>query len=512
VTSHLRPTYTHPEARAYRAPGGPWDLPSLDALVTETARRSAGVLVADDTSDAHLDAAALDAQVAALAGGLRAAGVRRGDVVAWQAPNWHEVVVLFRACWRLGAVAGPIHHLAGDADVEQMLAVLRPTVWLPVDELRGGSARLPRLLDAAPPVTHSAARSADLAAVLFTSGSTGVPKAALHTQRGLAYKARVMASMHRLHPGDAVLMPAPLAHVSGLLNAVLVPGAVPMCAHLMAKWDPEAALDTIEREHVSFMIGPTTFFISLMSSPGFSTDRVDSLRLVSSGGGGVTPAFVEEASVRLGCLVKRTYGSTEAPTVTTSTEDDPRERARDTDGRSTGAARLRVSDPATGAEQPAGRPGELWLRGPELFVGYADREQTRAVIDRGWFRTGDLATVDADGWLEIVGRIKDVIIRGGENIPAAEVEAVLERHPHVRQAVAVGYPDDRLGERVCAFVLASRPFDLETCRAWFDQSGVAVFKTPERVIQLDEFPLLAAGKPDRAELRARAVAQPASKS
>jgi acyl-CoA synthetase (AMP-forming)/AMP-acid ligase II len=281
-----------------------------------------------------------------------------------------------------------------------------------------------------------------------------------------------------------------------------------MRAHLMAKWDPEAALEIIEREQITFMIGPPTFFVSLMDTPGFSTERVRSLRLISSGGAGVTPAFVEEASRRLACLVKRTYGSTEAPTVTTSTASDPVERARQTDGRSTGAARLRVSDPESGAQRAAGEVGELWLRGPELFVGYADADQTDDAITQGWFRTGDLATVDEDGWLTIVGRIKDVIIRGGENISTAEVESVLERHPDVRHAVAVGYPDDRLGERVCAFVVASEPFDLATCQDWFERSGLARFKTPERVIQLDELPLLAAGKPDRATLRARAAAAP----
>ncbi|MEX0663931.1 MAG: AMP-binding protein [Acidimicrobiia bacterium] len=505
--SRLRPTYTHPEATAYRAPGGPWDIPSLDAAVTEAARGSDGILLADDTSDMTFDGVALEAGIGALAGGLRAAGVRRGDVVAWQAPNWHEVVLLYRACWRLGAIAGPIHHLAGDADIAAMLRVLEPKVWLPPEEIRGSTARLASLLDGAAPVTRSAARPSDLAAVLFTSGSTGGPKAALHTQRGLAYKAGVMARAHALTPNDAVLMPAPLAHVSGLLNAVLVAGVVPMRTHLMARWDPEAALDMIERERITFMIGPPTFFVFLMDAPGFSTNRVSSLRLVSSGGAGVTPAFVNEASKRLGCLVKRTYGSTEAPTVSTSTAADPVERARETDGRSTGA-RLRVSDPATGRECATGESGELWLRGPELFVGYADRAQTRAAIQRGWFRTGDLATVDADGWLTIVGRIKDVIIRGGENIAAAEIEAVLERHPDIRHAVVVGYPDDRLGERVCAFVVASRPFDLDACRTWFEQSGLARYKTPERVEQLHELPLLAAGKPDRGALRTLAATSP----
>jgi cyclohexanecarboxylate-CoA ligase len=279
-----------------------------------------------------------------------------------------------------------------------------------------------------------------------------------------------------------------------------------MRAQVMPRWDPDDALEVIAREHTTFMIGPPTFFVALMGARSFSRDHVESLRLVSSGGAGVTPAFVDEASERLDAVVKRTYGSTEAPTITTSTPNDSVERARETDGRATGVARLRISDPDSGTERPTGAPGELWLRGPELFVGYSDPVATRASITRGWFRTGDLATVDADGWLTIVGRIKDIIIRGGENIAAAEVERVLEAHPDVRHAVAVGYPDERLGERVCAFVVADASFDLGACRAWFEREGVARYKTPERVIRVDELPVLGPGKPDRNALRVRAAA------
>lgn len=483
-------------------PGGPWAGPSFDELLTTAAHTGRGPLVVEP-GGAPLDAAALEAQVAALAGGLRAAGLRRGGVLAWQAPNWPEVVLLYRACWRLGAIAAPVHHQAGPSDIEPMLAQVEPALFLARDDVRGPSARFLKLLDGSP-VRRSAARPSDLAVALYTSGSTGVPKAALHTQRGLAYKARVMAAAHTLTPNDAILMPAPLAHVSGLLNAVQIPGFVPMRAVLMERWDPEFALELVARERITFMIGPPTFFVSMMGATGFGPERVRTLRLVSSGGAGVTPAFVEEATERLGCRVKRTYGSTEAPTVTTSTAADPVERARQTDGHTTGAAELRISDVATGRARPPGERGELWLRGPELFAGYADAEQTRAAVSRGWFRTGDLATVDSDGWLTIVGRLKDVIIRGGENIAAAEVEAALEAHSAVRQAVAVGAPDERLGERVCAFVVADEQFDLARVQAWFAERGVTRFKTPERVVQLDELPLLASGKPDRAALRSRA--------
>ncbi|MEY2461681.1 MAG: cyclohexanecarboxylate-CoA ligase, partial [Acidimicrobiaceae bacterium] len=308
----------------------------------------------------------------------------------------------------------------------------------------------------------------------------------------LAYKARLMADVHGLTQDDAILMPAPLAHISGLLNGVTVPGVVPMKAVLMAKWDPVEALRIIEQERITFMIGPPTFFIGLMSAPGFSSSAVESLRLISSGGAGVTPAFVDAASEAFACVVKRTYGSTEAPTITTSQPGDDPAKAGSTDGRSTGRVELRIAP-----------DGELLVRGPELFVGYLDEDQTAAAhTDDGWFRTGDIGRVD-DGWLTITGRLKDIIIRGGENIAISEVEGVLESHPSVRQAVALGVPHERLGEQVVAFVLlaAGAAFDLEECRRWFESQGVARFKTPERVVVVDEMPVMAAGKPDRDALR-----------
>ena len=472
----LRPTLTHRRAADYRRPGGPWDGPTLDGL------RWAGP-AADP----------IPSRVAALAGALRARGVRRGDVVVWQLPNGEGARLLYLACWRLGATAAPVHPLAGRADVERALATLSPRVIV-ADE-----SDLERLLEAdRPPVHEPAARPRDVAVVLFTSGSTGAPKAALHTQRGLSWKARLMTSVHGLGPDDAVLMPAPLAHVSGLLNGCLLPRAAGMRAVFMAQWDPDHALHLIEREGITFMIGPPTFFVDLMGAPAFSRERVASLRLISSGGAGVTPAFVDQATEAFGCTVKRTYGSTEAPTVTTSHRGDPPDRARATDGRVTGEVELRVDRGS----------GELLLRGPELFVGYTDVEQTVVAHARGgWFRTGDLASID-DGWLTIVGRVKDVIIRGGENIAAAEVESVLEAHPAVRQAVAVGRPDDRLGERVVVFVVTSARFDLTECREWFAARGVTKFKWPEAVVPLDALPTMAAGKPDRAALKERARTTP----
>jgi cyclohexanecarboxylate-CoA ligase len=450
----LSPTFRSPLAPGYARAGGPWDLPSLDALLTRVA-----------------DAAMRD-RVAHVAGGLRAAGIRAGDAVAWQSPNRDEVNILYRACWRLGAVAAPLHHQFGAADVARLLIVLgNPFV---VDDLD----KLPR----AAPVEATWDDPLQLAAVLFTSGTSGTPKGVLHTQATLAYKATTMARVHECTLDDCVLMPAPAAHISGLLNGVTLPGVVPFRTIFMARWDPERALEVIERERVTFMVGPPTFFISMMQAPGFARSRVATMRLISSGGAGVSDAFVEEARAAFGARLKRTYGSTEAPTIIT-------------EGHTIGDVEVRVD-----------ANGELLVRGPEVCVGYLDpADNASAFTGDGWLRTGDLARIDANGTVEIVGRVKDVIIRGGENISTAEVEEILEAHPDVRHAVAVGEPDALMGERVCAFVVAPPSFDLDACRAWFSARGIARFKTPERMIVVDQLPMLASGKPDRQALRARAI-------
>ncbi len=507
----LRPSYRQADATRYLQPGGAWDGPTLDRLLSSD-RPTRRLAVVD--GDVHLDVGSLDRAVGGLAGSLTASGVRRGDVVAWQLPNWWEGIALFRAVWRCGAVAAPIHHQVGTTEVARMLEYLRPTLSLAADGMplgdltptvgvRGSRPAFDDLLGG-PPLGSGPARGVDLAVVLFTTGSTGEPKAVLHTHRGLAYKARSMVRAHGLSGTDTALMPSPLAHVSGLLNAVLVPGTAAMPVVLMEKWDPERGVRLVGEHAVSFMIGPPTLFLGLMDVPG-TQSSMKSLRVVSCGGTGVSPEFVERARRQLGATVKRTYGSTEAPTVTTCTASDDPDRARDTDGRSVGDAVIRVVEPGTNRAVRRGRPGEVLLRGPELFVGYGRPEQTSRAVRRGWFATGDLGTLDDDGWLTIVGRCKDVIIRAGENIAAAEVERLLELHPSVRQAVVVGCPDERLGERVAAFVVGDGRLDVEECLDWFSSHGVARFKTPELVVHVDEIPLLGIGKADRTALRHRAA-------
>jgi cyclohexanecarboxylate-CoA ligase len=428
-----------------------------------------------------------------LAAGMQRAGVRQGDSVALQLGNTVEMMMAYRACWRLGARAVALHHRFASGELDPLLELVQPVLTLrSIDEV---DALVIDHLEA-PPV---AATPDDDAVVLFTAGSTGPPKGVRHTHRALAYKAQLMVEVHGLTADDVVLMPAPLAHISGLLNGVLVAGVAGMTTVLQQRWSPADALRLIEVEGVSFMIGPPTFFVDLMDAPDFRSERVrvQSLRLISSGGAGVATAFVERAEAELGAVVKRSYGSTEAPTVATSLASDDPDRRRTSDGHAIGDARLMVSS-----------EGELLVRGPELFAGYLSQDQTREAVDAdGWFRTGDLADIDDDGWLTIVGRIRDIIIRAGENISILEVEEVLRRHPDIVDAAAVGLRHERLGEQVAVAVVTERPFTVEDCKKWFVEQGLAPFKSPEVVAIVSTIPMLPTGKVNREGVR-RVVTQP----
>jgi cyclohexanecarboxylate-CoA ligase len=266
-------------------------------------------------------------------------------------------------------VAVAVHHRAG----ERVLAA--STESEPAAVLDGVAAVEAVATEGSHPVAAGSGPGVageETALVLLTSGSTGTPGSVPHTHAGLAYKVDQLLEVHGLGPDDVVLMPAPLAHVSGLLHGVLVPGTAGMKAVLMDRWSPEDALALIEREQVTYMVGPPTFFLGLMDAPGFAPERVASLRVLSVGGAGVSVGFVERARDRLGCVVKRSYGSTEAPTVTTSRHDDDPARMASTDGRAFGATQLRVDG-----------HGQLLVRGPEVSPAHVDRQ--------GWYATGDLA-------------------------------------------------------------------------------------------------------------------------
>jgi cyclohexanecarboxylate-CoA ligase len=295
----------------------------------------------------------------------------------------------------------------------------------------------------------------------------------------------------------------PVTHVAGLTYGVLLPVTSRITTVLMDTWDPGRALELVERERVNVMISTPVFMRTMVDHPAFASTAVSPVRLFSLGGAGVAPSMVREGADRFGCWCKRTYGSTEYPTLTTGRLGDDPERDATADGCLIGSGELRIVDPETLIDCAPGTPGELLARGPEMFSGYLDaRLDAASFVDGGWFRTGDLAVFDGT-YLTIVDRLKDIVIRGGENISAAEVEALLVTHPAVAEAAVIGRPDPVMGEAVAALV-TTRPgttVTLDELRDHLVAAGLARFKLPEYLHIVDEFPRTASGKVRKADLR-----------
>ncbi len=344
----------------------------------------------------------------------------------------------------------------------------------------------------------------DPAVILWTSGTTSDPKGVVHTHQTLRVEADTIADAHDMRSGESLLLPMPVTHVAGLTYGVLLPVTSAITAVLMDVWEPGRALDLVREERVAVMISTPVFLRTMIDHPAFGDSDVSSLRLFSLGGAGVAPAMVREGAAAFDCWCKRTYGSTEYPTLTTGRLGDSPEQDATTDGRLIDRAELRIADPETLADVGPGIAGELLVRGPEMFVGYLDRAlDAESFAPGGWFRTGDLARYDGTH-LTIVDRLKDVIIRGGENISAQEVEALLVTHPGVSEAACVAAPDPVMGEMVCAYVIPSGDDapTLEDLRAHLVAQGLARFKLPSRMEVRGELPRTASGKVQKAPLRA----------
>jgi cyclohexanecarboxylate-CoA ligase len=460
----------------------------------------------------------LRARSARVAAALRARGVKPGEIVCWQLPNWWEAIVLCWAIWRCGAIASPITPTLRAREVGFILRQTRARV-IAVPQRFRGTDYLAVLRDAdydgevilvrgaplreAPATADAPVHVDDPAVILWTSGTTADPKGVIHTHQSLRVEADTIAAAHAMPPGEALLLPMPATHVSGLTYGPLLPVTSAITAVLMDVWEPGRALELLARERIGAMISTPVFMRTMIDHPDFAqTDRT-SLRLFSLGGAGVAPAMVREGAAAFDCWCKRTYGSTEYPTLTTGRLGEGLERDATTDGPLIGAAELRVVDPETLSDVPAGTPGELLARGPEMFTGYLDPAlDASAFAADGWFRTGDLAIYDGE-FLTIVDRLKDVIIRGGENISALEVESVLVTAPDIADAAIVAMPDPVMGEKVCAFVIA-RPGTtptLDDVRAYLLAQGLARFKLPELLVLRDELPRTASGKVQKGPLR-----------
>jgi cyclohexanecarboxylate-CoA ligase len=514
--------------RARRA--GHWQDRLVDAYVAAAAAtRPEAVAVVDGV--AALTYENLERSVRAAAASLAALGVGRGEVVSWQLPNWHEAVILHHAVLRLGAVSNPIvpiyrHREVGyilrqaesrvvvvpgdfrGFDYPAMVADLRPGLpslrhVVTVRPAGQAALRFDELLQGDPGFAGTAADADDPILLMFTSGTTAHPKGVVHTHNTLDYECRSIIEVYGLGPDDVVFMPSPVTHITGLLYGLLLPAMLCTRVVLQDVWDATAALRLIEQQRCSFTMAATPFLHGLVHHPDLPSFDVTSMRVFACGGADVPPALIRQAGERLGTSATRVYGSTEFPTLSTSPPDAPPDKRAGTDGRAIGAAEYRIVDDA-GTGLRVGQTGELLVRGPELFPGYlAAADNDGAFTPGGWFRTGDLAVADRDGYVSIRGRKKDIILRGGENISATEVESLLFEHPAVREAAVVAMPDPVLTERACAFVVpeAGQAPSLPELTAFLLSKQLAKQKLPERLELVAELPKTQSGKVQKFRLR-----------
>jgi cyclohexanecarboxylate-CoA ligase len=475
--------------------------------------------------EVRLDYAQLLDRAGRVAAGLSERGVQPGDRVLTQLPNWWETIVVSWAVFLAGGVLVPIVPIYRERELRYVIDQVDPSVVIAPATYRGhdhatvlrtiladlgSTARLISVRGPSTPddlaelLRGAAAQSRprtgdpdDIAVVLYTSGTTANPKGALHSHRTLLAEVRDVAAHCRLDPESTrVFMGSPLSHITGLSYGMLLPADLGCASVLQERWDPAAAVDLIEAEACTFTVSATPFLSGLADTYA-ARGQTSTLDTFVCGGADIPSELVYRAHQIMGTTVLRTYGSTELPTSTMADPTgDPAQEAMD-EGLPMGANEIAV------------RPsGELVVRGPELFLGYLDPALNETAFDEdGFFRTGDIAAIDSAGRLRIIGRIKDIINRGGEKFSVAEIEAVLAQLAGVRDVAVVAVPDPRLTERACACIVADGTAPtVSQLREAIVAAGLAVQKSPEYRIVVDELPRTASGKIQRFLLRGQAAA------
>jgi 3-phosphoshikimate 1-carboxyvinyltransferase len=494
-------------------------LGDLDRHARERPGERAVVEIAADGSVRELTWAALKTDADRVAAALGGLGVLEGEPVAFQLPNRLEFVTIALGVLRAGAVCEPLMPIFRERELSFMLGSSRARVLFVPDVFRGRdyaqmAAGLPsvehvvvlpdgyeRLTNDATP--HIAPGPDRIAQLLFTSGTSGEPKGALHRYDVLTRAADHHIEHFGLGADDVIYVPSPLAHQTGFLYGMWVAIRLGVPQVLQEVWDAEVGLDAMRRFGVTFVQAATPFLADLTQVASDTGERPEQLRTFVATGAAIPRELARLAREVLGAEVGGAWGTTESCLGCAFAPGDPPERAWGTDGRALAGVELRVVDD-DGRRLSAGREGNFEVFTDCLFEGYLNRPEltAKAVTDDGWYRTGDLARIDSSGYVRITGRVKDVINRGGEKVPVAEIEQLLHAHPAVRDVAIVAMPDERLGERACAFVVGE--LDLDTMLEYLDSHRVSKTYWPERLELLETLPRTPSGKIQKFVLREQA--------
>ncbi|SCU75794.1 Cyclohexanecarboxylate-CoA ligase [Cupriavidus necator] len=342
----------------------------------------------------------------------------------------------------------------------------------------------------------------DVTQLMFTSGTTGEPKGVMHTANTMMANLLPFIERMRLSSDDVMLMASPMAHQVGFMYGMMMPVVLRARAVLQDVWDAGRAADLVRAEGCTFTMASTPFLSDLTKTVVESGKGVPSLRIFQCAGAPIPGALVEQAREVLGTKIVSGWGMTEVGVATLIQLNDDDQLAVNTDGCPLPGVEVKVVD-VNDMALPAGEEGKLMIRGCSNFGGYLHRPQLNSTDTEGWFDTGDLARMDEHGYIRISGRSKDVIIRGGENIPVVEIEALLYRHPAVLQVALVAYPDERLGERGCAVVTTKPGQSLEFAGMvhFLKSQKVALQYIPERLLVLEAMPSTPSGKIQKFKLR-----------
>lgn len=527
-------TFNEQRRAAYRQQGL-WGDASLADYWQQTARAMPDKIAVVDNHGATYTYSALDHAASCLANWMLAKGIESGDRIAFQLPGWCEFTVIYLACLKIGAVSVPLLPSWQEAELVWVLnkcqakMFFAPTLFKqtrPVDLILPLQNQLPQLqqivgVDKLAPATSSLSLSQiiadniplttaitthgdELAAVLFTSGTEGLPKGVMLTHNNILASERAYCARLNLTWLDVFMMPAPLGHATGFLHGVTAPFLIGARSVLLDIFTPDACLALLEQQRCTCMLGATPFVYDLLNLLEKQPADLSALRFFLCGGTTI-PKKVARECQQLGIKLLSVYGSTESSPHAVVNLDDPLSRFMHTDGYAAAGVEIKVVNDAR-KTLPPGCEGEEASRGPNVFMGYFDEPEltARALDEEGWYYSGDLCRMDEAGYIKITGRKKDIIVRGGENISSREVEDILLQHPKIHDACVVAMPDERLGERSCAYVVLKAPhhsLSLEEVVAFFSRKRVAKYKYPEHIVVIEKLPRTASGKIQKFLLR-----------